>query len=119
MAMPANVRSSITANVAAPPFALGPLPLSSFTNPHPPPEISLLPASLPNVVVVVVVELSSSVIVSATGLVPPSCAPFVGFDSVRFIVSLPSTALSLAIEILNVFAAVSPSPQLIVPLADV
>ncbi len=40
-AMPANVIISIIINDSPSPFALGHLPLSSFTNPHPLPDISL------------------------------------------------------------------------------
>mgnify|MGYP001558348509 CR=1 FL=1 len=45
-AMPANVIISIIANDSPWPFALGPLPLSSFTKPHPPPVISESPPVL-------------------------------------------------------------------------
>ena len=46
-AIPDSVIISMSINDSLSPFALGPLPLlSSFTNPHPPPEISESPALL-------------------------------------------------------------------------
>src|SRR4030067_3714222 len=113
IAIPASTIISSIIIDSPSPFALGPLSFVSFIYPHPlPPEAEasplplLLPPPLP----------SLSEMVKVVVLCEPSCAPPVGFDKVRFIVSSDSTVVSLAIDTVKVWDAASPSAQLRVPL---